>query len=102
MSQVYFIAKDARSFDLVSVDDVIEDPDKYPHSHVFFANPDSNPYLTKIDGAYHFRGDSLEICDHAWTYIKDNDGSGRDCSYYECDLCGANRYPEDMKPTEEN
>ena len=38
-------------------------------------------------------------CDHSWELIKDEDGSGRDCSYYQCRLCDAALYPEDMTST---
>ena len=42
-----------------------------------------------------------EECDHTWIFIKDVDGSGRDCSYYECTQCGDSAYPEDMTSTNE-
>jgi hypothetical protein len=34
--------------------------------------------------------------EHAWQLIKDIDGSGRDCSFYQCQICGEERDPHEM------
>ncbi|MCZ6897656.1 MAG: hypothetical protein O7D95_02955 [Betaproteobacteria bacterium] len=43
--------------------------------------------------------DPCENDDHAWNLIKDQDGSGRDCSFYQCQIpeCGEERWPHEMK-----
>ena len=53
---VYVISDDATSWSLCDRDQV---PESIGNPRIFYSDPDSNPFIERVGGVYHYRGKSL-------------------------------------------